>query len=72
MVTIEQKPIKVGNIYPSGGQNGNIYSEDGLSPTILSGTTETKGNGGIGSSNAPKILVREATELPQQEVVVDE
>ena len=46
---------KVGNIYPSGGQNGNVYSTDGISPTILSGVTETKGNGGIGSSNAPKI-----------------
>lgn len=49
--------IKVGNIYPSGGQNGNVYSSSGISPTILSGTTNTKGNGGIGSCNAPKVLV---------------
>jgi DNA (cytosine-5)-methyltransferase 1 len=48
---------KVGNIYPSGGQNGNVYSTDGISPTILSGETNTKGNGGIGSNNAPKIAV---------------
>lgn len=60
-VIVHDKTIKVGNIYPSGGQNGNVYDEEGLSPTIVSGETNTKGNGGIGSSNAPKILVREAT-----------
>jgi len=48
--------IKVGNIYPSGGENGNIFSTNGKSPTIKSGETSTKGNGGIGSSNAPKIV----------------
>lgn len=47
---------KIGNIYPSGGQNGNIYGVDGMSPTISSGSTSTKGNGGIGSNNAPKIF----------------
>ena len=46
---------KVGNIYPSGGENGNVYSVDGKSPTIKSGETSKKGNGGIGSSNSPKI-----------------
>lgn len=50
------KIIKVGNIYPSGGQNGNVYDTEGISPTLLSGETNTKGNGGIGSNNAPKIL----------------
>jgi DNA (cytosine-5)-methyltransferase 1 len=49
---------KVGNVYPSGGQNGNVYDEGGVSPTISSGVTNTKKNGGIGSSNAPKILTR--------------
>ena len=49
--------IKVGNIYPSGGQNGNVYDINGISPTILSGVTNTRGNGGIGRSNAPKVLV---------------
>lgn len=48
---------KIGNIYPSGGQNGNVYDANGISPTLLSGETNTKGNGGIGSSNAPKIIV---------------
>jgi DNA-cytosine methyltransferase len=48
--------VKVGNIYPSGGQNGNVYSRGGISPTILSGETATKGNGGIGSCNAPKTV----------------
>ncbi len=46
---------KIGNIYHSGGQNGNVYDSVGISPTLLSGETNTKGNGGIGSSNAPKI-----------------
>ena len=48
---------KVGNIYPSGGQNGNVYSTNGISPTLLSSETSTSGNGGIGSCNAPKIQV---------------
>ena len=48
------KIIRLGNIYPSKGQNGEIYHEDGLSPTISSGQGKT-GNG-IGSNNAPKIL----------------
>ena len=47
---------KIGNIYPSGGQNGNVFETKGISPTISSGSTSTKGNGGIGSNNAPKIL----------------
>ena len=53
-----QIPVCVGNIYGK-GQNGNIYYELGISPTISSGTTETKGNGGIGSNNAPKVLFKE-------------
>lgn len=48
--------VVIGNIYPSKGENGNVYRTDGLSPTIKSGETSTKGNGGIGSSNSPKIL----------------
>lgn len=47
----------VGNIYPSNGQNGNIYDADGISPTINAGIG-VKGRG-IGSSNAPKVLVSE-------------
>lgn len=45
---------KVGNIYPSGGENGNVYLDSGLSPTLKAGTG-VKGNG-IGSCNSPKIL----------------
>lgn len=45
----------IGNIYPSMGQNGNIYTTDGLSPAIISGQG-VRGRG-IGSNNAPKILV---------------
>lgn len=52
---IEPALNKLGNIYPSGGQNGNVYDAEGLSPTLSSGTTSTEGNGGIGSNNAPKI-----------------
>jgi len=47
------KPKKVGNIYPSGGQNGNVYSDKGKSPTLSSGEG-IKGRG-VGSNNAPKI-----------------
>ena len=46
--------LKVGNIYPSGGENGNLYLDSGLSPTLKAGTG-VKGNG-IGSCNAPKIV----------------
>ena len=47
----------VGNIYPSNGQNGNIYDVDGISPTINAGTG-VKGCG-IGSNNAPKVIIPE-------------
>ena len=47
------EPQVIGNIYPSQGQNGNIYSCDGISPTINAGVG-VKGRG-IGSCNAPKI-----------------
>ena len=50
------KLIKMGNIYKSKGQNGNIYSIEGISPTISSGVTDTAVNRGIGSNNAPKIV----------------
>lgn len=55
---LEKQPKleKIGNIYPSGGQNGNVYSSNGLAPTLSSGSTDNKNNGGIGSSNAPKIV----------------
>lgn len=46
---------KLGNIYDSKGQNGNIYSVIGISPSIMSGSTNNKKNGGIGSNNSPKI-----------------
>lgn len=56
MIIDDYQAIKlIGNIYPSGGQNGNIYNSNGISPTLLSGTTNSKNNGGIGSCNAPKI-----------------
>lgn len=54
LIGSEPEVMKVGNIYPSGGENGNIYLDAGLSPTIKAGTG-VKGNG-IGSCNAPKIL----------------
>ena len=50
----EPKILCEGNIYPSGGQNGNIYNISGISPTINAGIG-VKGNG-VGSNNAPKIL----------------
>lgn len=53
--------IKVGNIYEKNGQNGDVFDPNGLSPTLRSGSTANKKHGGIGSSNAPKILVNSAT-----------
>ena len=55
----EPKILCEGNIYPSGGQNGNIYNTRGISPAINAGIG-VKGNG-IGSNNAPKILIPQAT-----------
>lgn len=57
---------KTGNIYKGKGQNGNVYDPDGISPAISSGETSTKGNGGIGSNNAPKISVKENKKVIQK------
>ncbi len=65
LMTVEPVLHKIGNIYDSKGQNGNIYSNTGISPTISSGTTENKNNGGIGSSNAPKVIVASRGRNPQ-------
>lgn len=48
--------VKVGNIYPSEGQNGNIYSIEGKSPSLSAGVGII--GRGIGSSNAPKICIQ--------------
>jgi DNA (cytosine-5)-methyltransferase 1 len=48
--------LKVGNIYKSNGENGNVYNANGISPSLKSGTTNNPKHGGIGSSNAPKII----------------
>ena len=53
----EPTVYNVGNIYPSNGQNGNIYDADGISPTINAGVG-IKGRG-IGSNNAPKVIISE-------------
>jgi len=53
------KPLKVCNIYPSRGQNGNVYSDKGKSPTLSAGQGN-KGRG-IGSNNAPKIETKPKT-----------
>ncbi len=52
---------KVGNIYPSGGENGNVYLDTGLCPTLKAGTG-VKGNG-IGSCNAPKVLLSDSLRI---------
>ena len=51
---IVENVVKLGNIYPSGGQNGNIYNTEGISPTISAGTGIN--GSGIGSNNSPKIM----------------
>ena len=60
------KCLPLGNIYESKGQNGNVFLPDGLCPTIISGTTDNEKNGGIGSNNAPKILVRKTDECQRK------
>jgi site-specific DNA-cytosine methylase len=47
----------VGNIYPSKGENGDIINPEGISKTIKSGSTNNPKNGGVGSCNAPKIMI---------------
>lgn len=49
--------MEIGNIYQSNGQNGAIYTTDGLSPAILSGQGQV--GRGIGSCNSPKVIVYE-------------
>lgn len=55
---LQPKILVEGNIYPSNGQNGNVYNPKGLSPTLSSGTTGNSKNRGIGSNNAPKIAIK--------------
>ena len=45
---------KIGNIYPFGGQNGNIYNSNGISPALRSGQGDS--GRGVGSNNSPKLL----------------
>lgn len=66
----EPKIIVEGNIYPSKGQNGVVYNTEGLSPTLSSGSTGNSKNGGIGSNNAPKIAIREATAKGYSEATI--
>jgi hypothetical protein len=47
--------IYLGNVFPSGGQNGDVFDPRGLSPSLRSGQG-VKGRG-IGSCNAPKIII---------------
>ena len=58
MENLKNRCLLIGNIYPSKGQNGNVFLVSGISPSILSGVTDNKKNGGIGSNNAPKVLIR--------------
>ena len=44
----------IGNIYPSQGQNGDVFDPDGIAPSLRSGQG-IKGRG-IGSCNSPKII----------------
>ena len=59
--------MEIGNIYPSNGQNGAIYTTGDLSPAILSGQGQ-KGRG-IGSCNSPKVVVYEdrRDDMPEQQ-----
>lgn len=52
---MKNRILCIGNIYPSHGQNGDIFDPDGLSPTLRSG--QGIHGRGIGSCNAPKIIL---------------
>ena len=47
--------VRVGNVFPSDGQNGDVFDPSGLAPALRSGQGVV-GNG-IGSCNAPKIII---------------
>ena len=47
----------VGNVFPSGGQNGDVFDPSGISPALRSG--QGLHGRGIGSCNAPKIIIYE-------------
>lgn len=51
----EARIKRIGNIFPSQGQNGDIFDPMGLSPSLRSG--QGLHGRGIGSCNAPKIIV---------------
>tara|TARA_Y100000310_G_scaffold341379_1_gene440335 strand:- start:274 stop:1575 length:1302 start_codon:yes stop_codon:yes gene_type:complete len=53
---VYEKPVVIGNIFPSKGQNGNIYDLRGKSKTLSSGGSPSKRNSGVGSCNSPLIL----------------
>lgn len=53
----DKRVIVLGNVFPSKGQNGDVFEMTGLSPCLRSGQG-IKGRG-IGSCNAPKIVVYE-------------
>lgn len=45
----------IGNIYPSGGENGDVLDVGGISKTLKSGVTDNPSGGGS-TSNSPKIM----------------
>jgi hypothetical protein len=47
----------IGNVYPSQGQNGDVFDPSGISPSLRSG--QGLHGRGIGSCNAPKIIIYE-------------
>ena len=52
----------IGNIYPSQGQNGDVFDPDGIAPSLRSGQG-IKGRG-IGSCNSPKIIEIDEEGIP--------
>lgn len=50
----DKRVIVLGNVFPSKGQNGDVFETRGLSPCLRSGQG-IKGRG-IGSCNAPKVI----------------
>lgn len=57
--------MKIGNLYEKKGQNGEVYTTDGVSPALRSG--QGLHGRGIGSNNAPKIIEYETEDTTSHE-----
>ena len=69
---IEGYPIILGNIYPSGSENGDVLDVGGISKTLKSGETDNPKSGGVGSCNSPKIIEPDKRPRVMESCIKDE